>query len=278
MPEPLFITDRSLYNEWESKLQNHRPSLLPSDHWRQLQKFKPAPLPERDQVASVASVAIEGNTVDLNFFIRSKMGQLKPSSKKKKEIDEIDDLIQAYHFARNHELTEKNVLKAHNIATKHLLSADRGQYRSSTMFVVSDYGIEYAAPEPEKLQERLTVFWGNVQDLLTEKTINPSLMINRSFYHAAFIHLVLEHLHPFSDGNGRIGRLIEKWFLASTLGSDAWNMASERYYADHRQAYYNALRLGVNFYELDYRRSIDFLLLLPKSLANTIKQANNNDE
>jgi Fic family protein len=85
------------------------------------------------------------------------------------------------------------------------------------------------------------------------------------------MHLVFVHVHPFEDGNGRTVRLLEKWFLASKLGSEAWKIPSEEYYWRHRPAYYEAIRLGPNFYLLDYDSSeggcVPFLTLLPRALA-----------
>jgi Fic family protein len=74
------------------------------------------------------------------------------------------------------------------------------------------------------------------------------------------------HIHPFSDGNGRAARLLEKWFLASKLGMEYWRIPSEEYYKTHLQKYYKHINLGVNFYELDYNRCTDFLLMLPGCL------------
>ena len=37
------------------------------------------------------------------------------------------------------------------------------------------------------------------------------------FFWASWIHLMLALIHPFSDGNGRLARLVEKWFLAQKL-------------------------------------------------------------
>ena len=74
-------------------------------------------------------------------------------------------------------------------------------------------------------------------------------------------------IHLFNDGNGRTGRLLEKWFLAQHLGYKAWFVDSERYYYKHHQAYYTNLRaLGLEFQTLDYNKALPFLLMLPHSL------------
>ena len=92
------------------------------------------------------------------------------------------------------------------------------------------------------------------------------LMEAESFYFASFIHLRFAHIHPFRDGNGRTARLLEKWFLAKTLGENFWKISSEKYYKEHQSDYYRNINLGINFYELDYSKCIPFLAMLPNCL------------
>jgi Fic family protein len=74
------------------------------------------------------------------------------------------------------------------------------------------------------------------------------------------------NIHPFIDRNGRSTRLLEKWFLAKMVGENAWCITSEKHYWDNRNLYYKNLQIGVNYYEVDYAKSIPFLLMLPNSL------------
>ncbi|MBC7652535.1 MAG: Fic family protein, partial [Deinococcales bacterium] len=87
-------------------------------------------------------------------------------------------------------------------------------------------------------------------------------------YYAAFIHLTFVNIHPFSDGNSTISRLLEKWFLAEKLGERAWYIKSEKYYYKNVDSYYkNLARLGLFYEGLNYEKSVPFLLMLPKSLT-----------
>jgi Fic family protein len=80
------------------------------------------------------------------------------------------------------------------------------------------------------------------------------------------IHLVFLKIHPFDDGNGRTARLLEKWFLAEKLGSQAWFVQSEKYYYQQHRTYYNHIRrLGLEYPTLDYGQAMPFLQLLPQS-------------
>ncbi len=96
------------------------------------------------------------------------------------------------------------------------------------------------------------------------KKSNPD--VGQVFYHAALLHLIFVHIHPFQDGNGRMARLAEKWFLASHLGNTVWHIPSEQFYQQHRADYYNNIKIGLNYYTLDYRRCIPFLSMLVKSV------------
>jgi len=77
---------------------------------------------------------------------------------------------------------------------------------------------------------------------------------------------VFVHIHSFQDGNGRAARLLEKWFLASYLGKRDWQIPSEQCYKEHRAEYYENIKIGLNYYELNYYLSVPFLTMSVKSL------------
>jgi Fic family protein len=74
------------------------------------------------------------------------------------------------------------------------------------------------------------------------------------------------HIHPFTDWNGRSARLLEKWFLTTKLWEDFWKLESEKYYKENRENYYKNINLWVNYYEIDYNKSENFLEMLILSL------------
>lgn len=210
--------------------------------------------------SSVFSSNIEGNNIDLNSYMNQKMVETK--FKKKKELAEIDNLVKAYNFALENQLTEENFLVVHRILAKSfLIKSKLGIYRDDRMGVFSTSGLVYVAVEPEKLPEAMRLFWKEFDEISSRNLTN-----SETFYFAAFFHLRLAQLHPFFDGNGRIARLVEKWFLSRKLGEKAWVIPSERFYKENRAEYYEKINLGVNFYELDFNKAVGFLNLLPQSL------------
>ena len=210
--------------------------------------------------SAVYSSNIEGNSIDLNSYMNYEMN--KDKFKAGKEIEEIEDLIEAYRFAQNNRLNEKNLLNCHKIFLDTLLIRGKcGEYRIEQVSVFGKSGLAYMAIEPELVEKEMKMFFQDINEL-----ISTPLNETEVFYFASLVHLRLAHIHPFRDGNGRAARLIEKWFVAEKLGRDFWKMPSEEYYLKNQAKYYEAINLGVNFYELNYDRCIGFLKMLPNCL------------
>ncbi len=211
-------------------------------------------------VASVYSSKIEGEDIELDSYIKHKaMGiAFQPDYTTK-----IDDLYDAYIFAKNNDLTPENISKTHTLLGKNLLERSKqGKLRTQNMYVATDDGrIEYVAASPYALKAEMDKWYSDLTILLQQK-----MNAEEVFYYAAFIHLIFVKIHPWNDGNGRSGRLIEKWFIAQKLGAKAWFLQSEKkYYLNHALYYTNLRILGLEYEQLDYNKALPFLLMLPNT-------------
>ncbi len=212
-------------------------------------------------VASVYSSKIEGENIELDSYIKHKKFGVEflPDYTKK-----IDDLYNAYLFAKNSSLNKSNIAEAHRLLSENLISNhQQGKYRTQNMYVTtSDGRIEYVAASPLVVETEMNKFYEDLNLLL-----KTELTIEETFYFASMIHLVFVKIHPWNDGNGRSARLYEKWFLAQKLGEKAWFLQSEKMYYNHHQTYYTNIRkLGLEYPTLDFSVSIPFLLMLPMAL------------
>ncbi len=213
------------------------------------------------QSAATYSSNIEGNSIDIDTYMQNKKFNIKS---KPKEMAEIDDLVAAYNFANSNTLNTKNFLESHKILSSHLLSlkSQRGKWRNQQVGIFSDGKIEYMAVEADFVKIEMAKLFHDIDFLLSNK-----LSLTEVFYFASYIHLIFEKIHPFMDGNGRAGRLLEKWFLASKISEIAWAIKSEMHYSKNRPYYYQNIHIGFDYYSLQMSKILPFLLMLPQSLT-----------
>jgi len=215
-------------------------------------------------VSSFYSSKIEGNKLDMDsFFTKRKISRFN----KGKDFTEIENLAKAYRFASVNKLNKANLLKSHKILSKTLIT-DKGVIRNHEEWVIDKASGKpaYLAVEPEFVKKEFNKLFTDINELMKRELSHKEV-----FYYASMIHLWFVKIHPFGDGNGRVARLLEKWFIVSKLGMSGWSIRSEKYYYDHRPDYYENVALGYNYYVFHWDRCMPFLLMLPEALKQSLK-------
>jgi len=255
MPSLNQLLPETYFDKYQQNLKEQNIEIKPLlDKLTQPQTF-----PSNDyynQVSAVYSSKIEGNSLDLNSFLNA------TATSKQKDKQEIEDLLLAYRLAEKSDLDTDNLLLVHKILSKNLLIKEkRGVWRYEKIGVFDNTGLVYMAIESEKVAQTMQQFMQEIQQILQQ-----NLTLEKVFYFASLIHLRFAHIHPFADGNGRVARILEKWFLAQKIGQKAWWIPAEKYYFENRTKYYNNLNLGLDYYALNYAKSQDFLNMLAEVL------------
>ena len=165
----------------------------------------PVPAPElrrHNRIRTIqSSLAIEGNTLTIDQVtdILNNKRVVGP----KKDILEVKNAIEAYeHLPQYHVETLKSLLEAHQILMDGLVK-ESGKLRTSNVAVKAGEKIIHLAPKYTQvpaLMDNLFIF------LREEKDVHP--LIKSSIFHYEF-----EFIHPFIDGNGRLGRLWQSAIL-----------------------------------------------------------------
>ncbi len=213
-------------------------------------------------VSVMSSSRIEGEPMEIDSYLKHKLQNIEylPNLTEKP-----NDLFDAYEFARDNKLTQSNFYIAHKISTNHLLpEVHSGVVRTGNMLILNQQTqrVQYEAASALMVKDEFDDFRSELDEL-----IHQELSVIEAFYYASLIHLVFVKIHPFNDGNGRTARLLEKWFLVTKLGNKAWYIGSEHFCYKHLEKYYlNLARVGLFYEELNYEKSIPFLLMLPNAL------------
>lgn len=120
----------------------------------------------------------------------------------------------------------------------------RGMYRGNTMQIVSGaighYKVHFEAPAAKDIHGEMDRFLDWYNRTNPEKSSTPDIP---GPVRAAVAHLWFESIHPFEDGNGRVGRAISDHALSQSLGrptiaclATAINEDRKNYYSELAQA------------------------------------------
>ena len=146
-----------------------------------------------------------------------------------RQIQEVKNAIATYElYPTLDAFEEKDLLKAHKVMMQALMD-DAGQYRRGGVGVFGERGLVHLAPPAE----RVPVLMGGLFDWL--KQSQDHLLIRSCVFHYEF-----EFIHPFIDGNGRMGRLWQSLILGKLHPLFEHLPVENMVYANQQQ-YYDAI-------------------------------------
>ncbi len=196
---------------------------------------------------AVKSSEIEGEYLSRSDVMSSIRRNLGLSSDKEQIADQnakgAADLMVDVRNTYRETLSEDKLFEWH----KMILSGPRrvtvGAWRTheDPMQIISGpvgkWKVHFEAPPSEKVPEEMARFinWFNTT------TAGEKTEIKNPILRSAIAHLYFETIHPFEDGNGRIGRAISEKALSQGLGRPVLLSLSEAIEAD-RKTYYRALK------------------------------------
>ena len=196
------------------------------------------------------SLAIEQNTLSIEQVTAVLNGKqvLAPP----KDIAEVKNAYEIYEkLDQLDPYSVDDLLMAHGIMTRGLVE-ESGMFRSRPVGVVDQEGhvLHFGTLPPyvPHLVEQL---------LEWTKTSTVHMLIRSCVFHYEF-----ELIHPFADGNGRIGRLWHTLLLSQWNPLFAW-LPIESMIHDNQQAYYNAINRAND--EVESTVFIEFMLSIIKS-------------
>lgn len=178
-----------------------------------------------------ASLAIEGNTLTEQHITAILDG--KPLLAPPREILEARNALAAYERLSQWDgLREDDLLAAHGMLMRGLVDAP-GTYRGGGVGVMAGKEVVHMAPPAR----RVPALMAQLFDWLRSTTEHP--LIASSVFHYEF-----EFIHPFSDGNGRMGRLWQTVLLSRWQPAFAW-LPVESLVRKRQAGYYAALRASM---------------------------------
>lgn len=174
-----------------------------------------------------SSLAIEGNTLSEGEVEDILNGRQIVAPLR--QIQEVKNAIRVYdEYPKLNPFSEKDLKHAHSIMMEALCD-DAGKYRGKGVGVFGEKGLVHMAPPANRVPELM----GNLFEWL--KTAKDHLLIRSCVFHYEF-----EFIHPFTDGNGRTGRLWQSLILGKFNPLFEYLPIENMVYT-HQQKYYDAI-------------------------------------
>ena len=215
----------------------------------------PSPmLRKENQIKTIhSSLAIEHNSLSLQQVtdvINGKHVLGAPN-----EIQEVKNALQAYQLMQDLDaFQEKDLLRAHGLMMVDLVD-NAGQYRKGGVGVFAGEQCIHMAPPAD----RVPFLMADLFEWISTTDTHP--LVSSCVFHYEF-----EFIHPFMDGNGRMGRYWQTMLLSRWKGIFAW-LPVETIVKQHQQDYYDAIAQSDS-----QGNSTIFITFMLRCILQTIKE------
>jgi len=250
-------------------------------------QFNSILIPMLQKKEAISSMYIEGTQTTITDVLKSEINPQSTDEKIQIEVkNHVKTLIYGADYLRSDKFTHSFMKKLHEYMMNGIISPGLektlGKYKLKDNQIKSSTGtVVYNPPsasETKKYMDELILFMNNEND-----GINPLIK-------AAMIHSQFESIHPFSDGNGRIGRVLVSLYLfkAKVINfpffyiSEAINMDKAVYYRMLTDSRENTLDEWIKYFlhkvsvqTTKHIGYIDALNSLYKKTKDTVKECIN---
>lgn len=157
------------------------------------------------------SAGIEGNTISLPAIVSIILNGTLPTSGKAtvREFYEIENHKQAFERVIQHLVNEDSlsieIIKEIHADLTDRLQYDRGQFKKNENMII---GAEFQTAFPEETPSLMIQLIDNLEYRLESAKSDEEKLIS-----ILDTHIQFERIHPFSDGNGRTGRMVLNYSL-----------------------------------------------------------------
>lgn len=220
----------------------------------------PIELRKKNRIKTIqSSLEIEGNTLTEEQI--TEILENKRVIAPKKDIVEVKNAIKLYKPLKNYNPNKLTDLeKAHAILMKGLIE-NAGKLRTKNVGIVKGSKVQHIAPDGSLVK-------GLMKDLFKYLKNDKDILLIKS----CVFHYEFEFIHPFIDGNGRMGRLWQTLILMQQYPVFEY-LPVESLIKENQQEYYNSLsksdKIGSS------TPFIEFMLdMILKTLENLLKTQN----
>ena len=204
-----------------------------------------------------SSLAIENNSMSIEQVTAILEGKrvLGPPN----EITEVKNAVDAYNLMLElNPYKPKDLLRAHGLMMAGLVK-ESGRFRSGGVGVTDGKQVVHIAPPAMRVPQLIA----ELVDWVKSTDTHP--LVSSCVFHYEF-----EFIHPFADGNGRMGRMWQTLLLMQWRPLFAW-VPVETIVKEHQQEYYRVIALcdskgnSTAFIEFMLKCLLDALLEMEKS-------------